>query len=46
MAATNPARAVGLEELGVIEEGKNADLVITDDRFHIQRVLVDGQVRY
>ena len=46
MAATNPARAVGLEELGVIETGKNADLVITDDRFHIQRVLVDGQVRY
>lgn len=44
MGATNPARAVGLEELGVIEVGKNADLVFTNDKFQIHRVMVDGEI--
>ncbi len=45
MAATNPARAVGLDqELGSIECGKRADLVFVDDRFRVQQVMLGGEL--
>lgn len=45
MAATNPAKAVGLDqELGSIACGKRADLVFVDDRFRIQQVMLGGEL--
>lgn len=44
MAATNPARALGFEDIGSIAVGKKADLVFTDDLFHVQRVMLHGKL--
>ncbi len=45
MASRNPARAVGLDqELGTIEVGKRADLVFVDDKFHVQQVVLGGEI--
>ena len=45
MASRNPARAVGLDdEIGTIEVGKKANLVIVDDRFHVQNVILEGEI--
>lgn len=45
MAARNPARAVGLDnEVGTIEPGKRADFVFVDDKFHVRRVVLGGEV--
>jgi len=46
MASRNPARAVGLDnELGSIEAGKRADLVFVDDMFHVQKVMLAGELQ-
>ena len=43
MAARNPARVIGLDhEIGTIEVGKKANLVIVDDRFNIKKVFLEG----
>ena len=45
MAALNPARAIGMDdEIGSIEVGKRANLVFTDDMFHVERVILEGEV--
>lgn len=45
MAARNPARVLGMEqEIGTIEEGKRANLVFVDDMFHVDTVILGGQV--
>ena len=45
MASRNPARAIGLDdEIGTIEIGKNADIVIVNDRFDVQKVILGGEV--
>ncbi len=45
MASLNPAKAVGLgDELGSIEPGKLADLVFTDDRFNVKKVMLCGEI--
>lgn len=45
MAATNPAKAVGLyDELGAIDVGKRADLVFVDDRFNVKKVIFNGEI--
>ena len=44
MAATNPARAVGLDDVGSIEMGKKADLVFVDDKFSVQQVMLEGKI--
>jgi len=38
-ASTTPARAWGLEEVGAIEAGRRADLVVLDDRLEVVRVM-------
>ena len=46
MASGNPARSVGLDdEVGSIEVGKRADLVFVDDMFHVQKVMLAGQLQ-
>lgn len=45
MASRNPTRVIGLDhEIGTIEEGKKANLVIVDDRFNIKKVLLEGSL--
>jgi N-acetylglucosamine-6-phosphate deacetylase len=44
-AAEVPARALGLPELGRLERGLPADIVVLDDNLEIERVLVGGEVR-
>lgn len=45
MASRNPARVIGLDhEIGTIDCGKRADLVLVDDRFNVDTVIFDGEV--
>ncbi len=45
MASRNPARVIGLDnEIGTISIGKTADLVIVDDKFNIDKVILGGEV--
>jgi len=45
MASRNPARVLGMDqEVGSIAPGKRADLVFVDDRFHVQQVMLSGQL--
>ncbi len=45
MASINPARVLGIDgEVGSLEPGKKADLIITDDRFNIDTVILNGDV--
>ena len=44
-ATTTPARVLGDPELGRIDVGLAADLVVLNDRIEIDRVLVGGEVR-
>ena len=45
MASRNPARAIGLDhEVGTIEVGKKANLVVVDDRFNIKKVILEGEI--
>lgn len=44
MASLTPATILGLEDLfGSLQVGKNADLVLFDDRFAVQRVWISGK---
>lgn len=47
MAATNPARILGLEQdYGSIEEGKRADLVALDEKNNVRLTIVGGRVAF
>jgi N-acetylglucosamine-6-phosphate deacetylase len=47
MAATNPARLLGLDqECGSIEEGKRADLVAIDDQRRVRLTIIGGQIAF
>lgn len=44
MASLNPAKVVGMDDqIGSIEKGKIADLVFVDDKFNVQRVMLEGE---
>jgi N-acetylglucosamine-6-phosphate deacetylase len=46
MASTTPARLLGLHQLGRIEAGCIADLVVLDETLRVQQTIVGGQVVY
>jgi N-acetylglucosamine-6-phosphate deacetylase len=49
MASANPARLLGLENIGEISQGKRADLIIfsiENDRIVIQKTIVAGEIVY
>ena len=40
----NPAKLIGVyDRIGSIEEGKNADLVVLDNRYRVCRTIVGGR---
>lgn len=43
-ASTNPADMLGLRNIGRIAVGADADLCIVDDRFHIQKTILKGEL--
>ncbi|MFL6215024.1 MAG: N-acetylglucosamine-6-phosphate deacetylase [Blastocatellia bacterium] len=44
MASSIPARAASLDDYGLIEAGKRADLIAFDDNFTVQLALIGGAV--
>ena len=46
-ASLNPATAIGIEKAkGSLEVGKDADIIITDEEFNINKTIIGGTVRY
>ena len=46
-ASLNPAKALGEDsEIGSIDVGKRADIIIADDKFNIVTTILDGEIRY
>ena len=45
-ASLNPAKAIGLDSKGSLEEGKDADIIITDMNFDIKKTIIGGEIRY
>ena len=49
MASTNPARSLGLKDIGELKQGKRADLIlftIENDRIVIQKTIIAGREVY
>ena len=45
MASLNPAKVIGMDDtIGSVAPGKNADLVFVDDRFNVQKVMLEGKL--
>ena len=42
-ASTAPAEAAGLSDIGAIEPGRAADLLVLDQELNLKAVFVDGQ---
>jgi len=46
-ASLNPATAIGVaDKKGSIEVGKDADIIITDNEFNVQKTIIGGSIRY
>ena len=46
-ASLNPARVVGADgEIGSLEVGKRADIIIADDKFKVEVTVIGGEIRY
>lgn len=46
-ASLNPAKVIGADgEIGSLEVGKRADIIIADDKFKIDVTVIDGEIRY
>ncbi len=46
-ATLNPAAAIGVaDRKGSLEIGKDADIIITDGEFEIQKTIIGGEIRY
>lgn len=43
LVSFNPANAIGLQDRGVIEKGKKADLVVLDENLNVKKVYVEGE---
>lgn len=46
MASLTPAREVGITDMGKIEVGKRADLVVLDENLEVYMTIVDGEICY
>ncbi|HAN21442.1 MAG: N-acetylglucosamine-6-phosphate deacetylase [Clostridiales bacterium GWF2_36_10] len=46
-ASLNPATALGIaDRKGSIEIGKDADIIVADERFEIKKTIIGGSIRY
>lgn len=46
-ASLNPARAIGEDaQIGSLEVGKRADIIIADEKFTVEKTIIGGAVRY
>lgn len=46
-ASLNPAVAMGEDkEIGSLDEGKRADIIIADDKFNVLMTILGGEIRY
>ena len=46
-ASLNPAKAIGVDKCkGSLEVGKDADIIITDAEFNVEKTIIGGTVRY
>ncbi len=46
-ASLNPATVLGEDkEIGSIEVGKRADIIIADDKLNVQKTIIGGEIRY
>ncbi|MBQ1187185.1 MAG: N-acetylglucosamine-6-phosphate deacetylase [Clostridia bacterium] len=46
-ASLNPATAIGIQDRkGSLEIGKDADIVITDQNFEVQKTIIRGETKY
>ncbi len=46
-ASLNPATVIGMEKTkGSLETGKDADIIITDENFEVQKTIIAGEIKY
>lgn len=46
-ASLNPATTIGIDKTkGSIEVGKDADIIITDNEFNVQKTIIGGRIKY
>ena len=46
-ASLNPATVIGMEKTkGSLETGKDADIIITDSDFEVQKTIIAGEIKY
>ena len=46
-ASLNPATTLGIDnKKGSIEIGKDADIIITDNEFNVEKTIIGGNTRY
>lgn len=46
MSSTNVARSLGIEDIGVLQAGNRADIVIMDKDFQVEYTIINGIVEY
>ncbi|MBQ2704076.1 MAG: N-acetylglucosamine-6-phosphate deacetylase [Clostridia bacterium] len=46
-ASLNPAKTLGIDDRkGSLDVGKDADIIITDNEFNVQKTIIGGEIRY
>lgn len=46
-ASLNPAAVIGMDKTkGSLETGKDADIIITDSNFEVQKTIIQGDIKY
>ena len=46
-ASLNPATTLGLDKKkGSLEIGKDADIIITDSEFNVEKTIIGGKIKY
>ena len=46
MASLNPAKSIGLEDMGWVQEGNRADFAILTENFEVQTTIIAGNIAY